>query len=93
MDTIVGVIVETLLEGVLGITIRNPEIRIRTKTVVALIISQVIPGLMLVSGISAILRNNISGGVVILVMAVALSALFVAGVITNHKRGWKQIED
>lgn len=93
MDTLVGVIVEMILEGFFGVTIRNPELKIWTKTIVSLVISAVIPVLMVISGVSAIGRGNVDGGVPILVMAAVLETIFVLGTIYNHKRGWKQTED
>jgi len=48
---------------------------------------------MLVSGISAIRRESIDGGAVIIVMGVALGIGFIVGAVYGHKRDWKQAVD
>lgn len=93
MDFLGELIFEIILESFFGITIRNENVKTWTKTIIFLVISAVIPVLMLISGIGAIGRGNVGGGVVILVMSAVLELIFVAGAIYSHKRGWKQTED
>ena len=90
MEFIFELIFEIILEGIFGLTIKNPKLEIWFKTLIFMVITEIIPALMLVSGISAIRREDIGGGVAIIVMGVVLGIGFLVAVIYNHKRGWKQ---
>ncbi len=93
MDFICELIFEIILEGFFGVTVHNPKLKTWTRTVIFLVVAEIIPALMLVSGISAILRGDIGGGVVIIALGVALAIGFIAGAVYGHKRDWKQAED
>lgn len=90
MEFIFELIFEIILEGFFGVTVHNPKLKTWIKTVIFLVVAEIIPALMLVSGISAILRDDVGSGVFIIALGAALTAGFVAGAVYGHRRDWKQ---
>ena len=93
MDFLCDLIFEIILEGLFGITVKNPKLKTWTKTAFFLLFSELIAAWILFSGISAWQRDNIEGGIVISLMGAALAIGFAAGAAYGHKRDWKQAQD
>ena len=93
MEFVYELIFEIILEGIFGLTVKNPKVKTWTKTLFFLLFSQLIAVFILYSGFSALQRGNTDGGIAIVVMGVALIVGFAAGAIYGHKRDWKQAED
>ena len=93
MDFICELIFEIVLEGVFGLTVKNPKVKTWTKTALFLLLSELIAAYLLYSGVAVLHRDNTEGGIVVIVMATMLAIGFVAGAIYGHKRDWKQSED
>lgn len=85
----IGLIIYMLILLVMPSVLEDKDEKLWKKTAFFLVISQVIPVLMVISGVSAIRRGSV-GGIAILILGAVVSVGFVAGAVYGHKRGWKK---
>ena len=93
MEFLSELVLELILETIFGLTIENPQVKIRVKTGIFVVFSQLVAGVILWMGIKTCLNGNIAGGIVVCVISAALSIGFLIGAVSGHKRGWKQWTD
>lgn len=72
-----------VLEGIFGLTIKNPKLKTRLKTVIFLLVTGVIVAVVIWLAFHS---ANVLVGITGLVLAV----LFLYVAVDGHKRGWKQ---
>ena len=89
MDFIFEFIFELVLEGIFGLTVRNPKVKTWVKTVVFLLISEAFAGFFLWLSYRAPAAEP-GGDLVVRIIAIALGIGFLAGAIHGHRRNWKQ---
>ena len=92
MDFVGELIFEIILEGLFGLTVKNPKVKTWTKTAIFLLFSELIAAGLLFCGVKALYKDNTDGGIVVIVMSAVLAIGFIAGAIYGHKRDWKQID-
>ena len=90
MEFLCELIFELLLEGVFGLTVRNPKVKTWVKTVFMLLFTQTVAGLIGWFSVQAYLNGNTSGGIGGCVIAAGLGIGFLVVVVYGHKREWKQ---
>ena len=90
MDLIGQFIFELILEGIFGVTVKNPKVKTWVKTIVYLVFAEAMAGFIAWMSVSAYLSGNTSGGIVCGVIALGLAIGFLIGGIYGHKRDWKQ---
>ena len=90
MEFIGELIIELILEGVFGVTVKNPKVKTWVKTFVFLMFAEAVAGLLAWISVSTYLSGNISGGIVCGIIAIGLGIGFLIGGIYGHKRNWKQ---
>ena len=90
MDFLCELIFEIVLEGIFGVTVKNPKLKTWTKTVFFILFSQAIALWILYSGISALQRGNTDGGIAIVIMGIGLIVAFAIGTVYGHRKEWKQ---
>lgn len=83
MDFVFEFILQSILEGIFGLTIKNPKVRTRVKTLVFLLMSGAVAAFLLWISVQ-------SGSIVAIVVVLALSLSFLAMAVDGHKRDWKQ---
>ena len=93
MDFICELIFDIILEGVFGITIKNPKLGVWTKTICFLLFSEAIASIGALAAIQAKRAGNLGGAVVCGITALGLGILFLFGAVYSHKRGWKGESD
>jgi len=72
-----------VLEGIFGLTIKNPKLKTRLKTVIFLLVTGVIVAVVIWLAFHS--ANGLVG-----ITGLALSALFICAAVEGHKRDWKQ---
>ena len=90
MDILIEFVFTAVLEGIFGLTVKNPKVKTWVKTLVFLLLAE---GVALAIGILSFLsfkNGNTSGGIGCMVIAVLLGIGFLIGGIYGHKRDWKQ---
>ena len=89
MDFICELIFEIVLEGFFGLTVENPKAKTWTKTVCFLLLAEGFAGAMVWLSVEACLEGNVSGGIVVGIIA-AWAVGSLVGAVYGHKRNWKQ---
>ena len=89
MDFIFELIFELVLEGIFGLTIHNPKVKTWVKTLVFLVISELLPALLLWISFS-VPADEPGGDLVVRIISVALAIGFLIAAIYGHRRDWKQ---
>ena len=90
MDFICELIFEIVLEGFFGLTVENPKAKTWTKTVCFLLLAEGFAGAMVWLSVEACLEGNVSGGIVVGIIAAAWAVGSLVGAVYGHKRNWKQ---
>ena len=90
MDFLCEFIFELILEGIFGVTIKNPRVKTWVKTMVYLLLAEGVVVLLGIAAVSMCRDGNTSGGIGCMVIAVLLGIGFLIGGIYGHKRNWKQ---
>lgn len=90
MEFICELIFEIILEGFFGLTVENPKAKTWTKTVIFLLFAEGMSAFLIWIGTKTYLDGNTSGGVVCIIISVAMAIGFLIGAIYGHKRNWKQ---
>ena len=85
MDFLFEFIFTFLLEGIFGLTVKNPKVKNWVKTAVFLLIAEAVAGLAL--WLSFV--GDVDGILVVRLIAIALGIGFLAMAIDGHKRNWK----
>ena len=89
MEFLFELIFEIILEGIFGLTVKNPKVKTWVKTLVFLLLGEAVAGLFL--WISYVAPEAEPGGdIVCRVIAIAVGVGFLIAAIYGHKRGWKQ---
>ena len=83
-------IFELILEGIFGVTIKNPRVKTWVKTMVYLLLAEGVVVLLGIAAVSMCRDGNKSGGIVCMVIAALLGIGFLIGGIYGHKRKWEQ---
>lgn len=89
MEIIGEFIFELVLEGIFGLTVKNPRVKTWVKTVAFLIISQLFTAAFAWLTLQAWKTDN-DGWIVVAIMAAAWCIGTVIGAIHGHKRNWIQ---
>ena len=89
MDFLFELIFEIILEGIFGLTVKNPKVKNWVKTLVFLLMSEAFAGFILWLSYNAPTAEP-GGDIVCRIVAIALGAGFFLAAIYSHKRGWKQ---
>ena len=92
MEFICELIFEIILEGIFGLTVKNPKVKTWTKTAVFLLFAEAIAGFLMWMSVNTYFAGNVAGGIVGGVIALGLGIGFLIGAIYGHKREWKQTE-
>ena len=90
MDFLCEFIFELILEGIFGVTVKNPSVKTWVKTTVYLLLAEGVTVLLGIAAVSMCRDGNTSGGIGCMVIAVLLGIGFLIGGIYGHKRNWKQ---
>lgn len=90
MEFLCELIFEIILEGVFGLTVKNPKVKTWVKTAFFVLFSEMVAGLIGWFSYQAYKNGNNSGGVGGVIIAVVLGIGFLAGAVYGHKRDWKQ---
>ena len=85
MEFFFEILFEAILEGIFGLTVKNPKAKNWIKTAVFLLISEAVAGLFL--WLSFV--GDVDGILVVRLIAIALGIGFLAMAIDGHKRNWK----
>ena len=85
MEFFFEILFEVILEGIFGLTVKNPKVKNWVKTAVFLLISEAVAGLFL--WLSFV--GDVDGILVVRLIAIALGIGFLAMAIDGHKRNWK----
>ena len=91
MEFLFEVILEGILEGVLGLTMENPKLKTWVKTAIFVVVSQAVAGFIWFLALNVPAeKGDLSGNYVCGAMALALSVGFLLGAIHGHRQQWKQ---
>ena len=89
MEFLFELIFEIILEGIFGLTVKNPKVKTWVKTLVFLLLTESMAGFFLWVSYKAPAAEP-GGDIVCRVIAMALGTGFLIAAIYGHKRGWKQ---
>lgn len=90
MEFLCELIFEIILEGIFGLTVRNPKVKTWAKTLFMVLFSETVAGLIGWSSYQAYKNGNVSGGIGGVIIAIVLGTGFLILSIYGHKRDWKQ---
>ena len=90
MDFLMEFIFTAILEGILGVTVKNPKVKIWVRTIIWLLIAEAIPVVIGVSAVSRYRSGDTSFGIAAMILSVVLIIGFLIGGIYGHKRKWEQ---
>ena len=93
MQFIVEFLLEVILEGIFGLTVKNPKVKTWVKTAVFLILSEAVAGLFLWISYAAPAEAGQTGAWVCRGIAITLAIGFLIAAIHGHRNNWKQAED
>lgn len=93
MDFLMEFIFEAILEGVLGVTVGNPKLKIWVRTIIWLLLAEAIPVVLGISAVNMYRNGNTSGGIVGIIISTALVIGFLILGIYGHKRNWKRWDE
>lgn len=83
MDAVFEFVFTMILEGIFGLTIKNPKLKTRIKTVIFLLFAGAVVTLIL-------WLAAVSASVLVGIVGLAIAALFLYTAAEGHKRDWKQ---
>ena len=83
-------IFEAILEGVFGLTVKNPKLQLWIRTAVYLLMAETVAVLIGIGSVSTYRNGNTSGGIGTGVLAALLGIGFLLAGIYGHKRKWEQ---
>ena len=89
MDFLMELIITGLFEGANEGIIKSPKVKTWVKTVVMLLLSELLPVAFIILGVSVCQNGNAFGGTVIITICSALAIAFLIACILGHKRNWK----
>ncbi len=93
MDFVFELIFEIVLEGIFGLTIHNPKAKAWVKTLVFVLITQLLAGFFAFLALSIPPQDgNISCNLICGAAALALSVGFLIMAVYGHRRDWKQVD-
>lgn len=90
MDFLCELILEVILEGIFGMTIKNPKVKTWIKTTVYLLLAEGVAILLGIASVSMYRGGNTLGGIGCGIISTLLAIGFLIGGIYGHKRNWKQ---
>lgn len=90
MEFLCELIFEIILEGLFGLTVENPKAKLWTKTICFLVVAEGLSAFIAWMGVKAYLDGNVTGGIVVSIIAALMAIGFAAGAVHGHKRNWKQ---
>ena len=93
MEFICELIFEIILEGIFGVTVKNPKLKTWIKTAFFLLIAEGVAGLLIWLSVRTYLNGNVSGGIGSGTVSVLLAVGFAIAAVYGHKRDWKQNND
>ena len=89
MDFLLELLFEVILEGIFGLTVKNPRVKTWIKTLVFLLISEAFAGFFLWLSYHAPAAEP-GGDIVCRVVAIALGVGFFVAAIYSHRRNWEK---
>lgn len=90
MELIGEFILEVILEGIFGLTVKNPKAKTWVKTAVFLIISQLLTAALAWLTVDVWKAGN-DGWIVVAIIAAVWSIGALIGAFYGHKRNWEQV--
>ena len=93
MDFLCEFIFEVILEGVFGVTIKNPKAKTWVKTTVWLLLAEGVATLLGIASVSMYCGGNTSGEIGCGIISALLAIGFLFGGIYGHKNNWKQWDE
>lgn len=93
MDFLLEFIFEAVLEGVFGITLKNPKVKTWAKTIVWLLVAESVPIVLGISSVSMYRIGRTAGGIGGGIFSVLLAIGFLILGIYGHQRAWKHEDE
>lgn len=93
MDFLCEFIFELILEGIFGLTIKNPRVKTWIKTTVYPLLAEGVCALLGIACVSMYRGGNTSGGIGCGILAALLAIGFLLCGIYGHKKNWKQCDE
>lgn len=91
MDLIFEFVFELILEGIFGLTIKNPKIRTRVKTTIFVVMTQLLAAFLGFLALTIPSQDgSTSGNLLCGIAAIMLSAAFLLTAVHGHRNDWKQ---
>ena len=90
MDFLMEFIFTAILEGIFGLTVKNPNVKLWVRTAVYLLMAETVAVLIGIAAVSMYRNGNTSGGIGTGVLAALLGIGFLLAGIYGHKRKWEQ---
>ena len=93
MDFLLEFIFEAILEGIFGITLKNPKVKTWAKTMAWLLMAESVPIVLGISSVSMYrigrTASSIGGGIFSVLLAIGFLILGMYG----HQRNWKHEDE
>ena len=93
MDVIVEFIFEVVLECFLGLTVKNPKVKLWVRTLIYLLLAEGVAVLLGVASVYMYRGGNTDGGIGCGIISALLAIGFLIGGIYGHRNNWKQVLD
>ena len=90
MDFIVEFVFEIVLESILGLTVKNPKIKLWVRTLIWLLLAESVAVLLGVASVYMYRSGNTHGGIGCGIISALLAVGFLIGGIYGHRNNWKQ---